>query len=345
MATSLVFADDYWDDGWRGPSVIRLRDGRVASHSPAIAAAHQTADIELRMSGAVFPGIYDRHVHLGLIEPETLFANGVSRVRDLGWDPQVAAGWLNGSGCPKEAESTAVPLPDTEIVGAFLTCTGGYPSDRSWAARTSVCTVDNAERAAQGVAAQLAVGATAIKVTLNADAGPVPDAETVLAIVRAAHAAGVVVVAHVQGAGQVEKALSAGVDELAHVPWTERVPEDLIDAMAEGMSWISTLDIHGWGDYGLDFEIAASNARRFVARGGRLRYGTDLGNGPLPVGVNERELQALAAIGLNADQLARATFAPAADSRPMWIPGRRPTAGDDFARWLTTARPLPEPQP
>jgi hypothetical protein len=63
--------------------------------------------------------------------------------------------------------------------------------------------------------------------------------------------------------------------------------------MTGSMSWISTLDIHGWGSYGADFSRAVGNIERFIAFGGTVHYGTDLGNGPLPVGLNRRELEAL----------------------------------------------------
>ena len=59
------------------------------------------------------------------------------------------------------------------------------------------------------------------------------------------------------------------------------------------MAWMSTLDIHGYGEGGAAFEIAADNLARFSARGGTVLYGTDLGNGPLPAGLNGRELAAL----------------------------------------------------
>src|SRR5690606_26470832 len=118
------------------------------------------------------------------------------------------------------------------------------------------------------------------------------------------------------GAGQAERAFAAGVDALAHAPWSERLPDELLAAMAGRMRWISTLDIHGWGSFDADFVTASDNLRRFHAAGGGIRYGTDLGNGPLPLGVNERELLALEHVGLGLDALAAAIApVPAAASR------------------------------
>ena len=58
-------------------------------------------------------------------------------------------------------------------------------------------------------------------------------------------------------------------------------------AARAGQRWISTLDIHR--DDPPSREIArARTCAAFVAAGGAVLYGTDLGNGDQPVGVNRR---------------------------------------------------------
>jgi imidazolonepropionase-like amidohydrolase len=53
------------------------------------------------------------------------------------------------------------------------------------------------------------------------------------------------------------------------------------------------------------------NLRRFAEAGGRVRYGTDLGNGAIPPGIHSREAAHLAAAGLSPDAILRAmTLAP-----------------------------------
>jgi hypothetical protein len=133
---------------------------------------------------------------------------------------------------------------------------------------------------------------------------------------------------------------------LAHTPWTERLDDDLIRAMATAasgaltgaMTWVSTLDIHGWGSFDGDFVVASDNLRRFHGAGGRIRYGTDLGNGPLPLGINPRELVALEHAGLGLDALV-AAIASAPERGGL---GRRLSVvaddpGDAPAAWLATA--------
>jgi imidazolonepropionase-like amidohydrolase len=97
------------------------------------------------------------------------------------------------------------------------------------------------------------------------------------------------VTAHVQGAGQAERALGAGIDEFAHAPWTERLSERLVDAAARSMRIVSTLDILSYGEVTPELRTACDNLVRFRAAGGSVVYGTDLGNGPIPPGIHVRE--------------------------------------------------------
>lgn len=362
QAVFSVVVDDFWsphalrskrESGrWQGPSLVRFVDEAIESVTPiGDVSPAALAEADQRMRGALFPGVYDTHVHLGLIDRDQLHPHGVSRVRDLGWDLAEAASWVRPNATREQARGgtasaeaathgLALGFPEVEIAGQFLTCPGGYPAMRSWAPVGSVHRVYSPYDAVDAVAAQLSIGASIIKVTLNIDAGPVPALRTVEAIVEAAHVRDIPVVAHVEGQGQALKALAAGVDELAHVPWTELLPDDVIEPMAASMAWVSTLDIHRADETGRDLETALANARRFVAAGGRLRYGTDLGNGDLPVGVNARELKAMSGAGLSADELACSAFAPQYVGRGMWVAGERPRSADEFSGWLASAQPF-----
>ena len=222
----------------------------------------------------------DHHVHLGLVDPATLPASGIGGVVDLGWSPEVA--------------TLRAPV-EVVYAGRFLAAPGGYPSDRSWAPAGCIRFVGSPEEAAAAVAEQASLGAALVKVTLNAEAGPVPSGDTVAAV---GAAAAVPVVAHAQGDGMVELALAAGIPVLAHTPWTSVLADDVVREAAARQVWISTLDIHGYGEATSDRDIALANLRRFWAAGGRVLYGTDLGNGPLPVGLNLREVALVREAGL-----------------------------------------------
>lgn len=314
-------------------------------------------------TGTILPGFLDAHVHLALIDPSALPAGGIARVLDLG-------------GVSPDTESPV----ETAYANQFLTAPGGYPSRQGWTPAGSVRVVTSATDARAAVDQQLARGASVIKVTLNSEAGPVLATDTLTAIVARAHERKAPVVVHAQGIGQAVRAFVAGVDVLAHTPFSECLVDELVDAMAARMTWISTLDIHGWGDHDDDFERAGDNLRRFHAHGGRVLYGTDLGNGPLPVGLNRREIDALLAAGMSPDEVLaaltgtvpgmvpgplplsdqlrtasdphpdlasirsppseRSEESTARERRVSLVPGERPADPAGFAEWLCAARSL-----
>jgi imidazolonepropionase-like amidohydrolase len=296
----------------------------------------------VRPGVTVLPGFLDAHVHLALVDGAQLAAGGIARVLDLGgWRPAASP-----------AAGSAVG-PDVAFASQFLTAPGGYPSRQDWTPAGSVREVATTTDAAAAVDEQLAAGASVVKITLNSDAGPVFDADVLWSIVTRAHELQLPVVAHAQGVGQAVRAFMAGVDVLAHTPFSERLVDELVDVMAGRMAWISTLDIHGWGEYGDDFTRASDNLRRFHAFGGQVLYGTDLGNGALPVGVNRREIEALLDAGMSTDAVLgaltaenvgefpgalRARSGPAEGSRVTVIPGERPTDPAGFVDWLCAAQ-------
>ncbi|MCW2163333.1 Imidazolonepropionase [Microbacterium hydrothermale] len=291
-------------------------------------------------AGTMLPAFVDHHVHLHLIDAAGLPRRGIAAVVDLGGDPVALARRADG-------------LPRVSYAGAFLTVPGGYPLGRSWAPAGIVRVVTASSRhpgvsggARTAVDAQADAGASVVKVALNADAGPVPDDDTLAAIVEAARERGLPVVAHAQGAGQVERAIEAGVSVLAHAPFDAPVSRRLLaKAVAAGQAWISTLDIHR----GAVRDVAIANVRAFAARGGRVLYGTDLGNGPLPVGVNRRELLALHEAGVRDDALIAALTDPWPRAErtlgvSTFIAGPAPTGtapADDVPTWLSRATVVP----
>jgi imidazolonepropionase-like amidohydrolase len=224
----------------------------------------------------------DFHVHLELVDPALVAAGGLTRVYDLG-------------------SSRAIDIPGVEVIraGRMLTAPGGYPSDRPWAASGLFREVADGEADA-AVREQIDSGAALIKIALNADAGPVFSDRVLDAVVAAAHTASLRVVAHVQGAGQAARAATAGVDVFAHAPWTERLDDALVGHLATHVTWISTLRVHA----GEDRARALDNVRRFHAAGGRILYGTDMGNGPATGGIEQGELDALCEAGLDEGAIA-----------------------------------------
>ncbi|MHC5797500.1 amidohydrolase family protein [Lacisediminihabitans sp. FW035] len=336
-ASAVFTTDEVWLDGWRGPSVLRTDGVDLHWVGPA---GTRSGTIDAHIPGTIVGGFTDSHVHLGLIDPSLLVAGGIARVVDLGGDP------VHGAARRRRGE-TDLEAVQVDFAGPFLTAPGGYPSDRSWAPASSVRQVATPVESAAAIAEIRSYGVDRIKITLNTVAGAVWDDRMLATVVSQAHAAGLPVVAHGEGAGQAMRAARAGVDMLAHTPFTERLGDDDIAALAGSVAVISTLDIHGYGDPSESFAVASDNLARFQAAGGRVLYGTDLGNGPLPVGINERELTALATTGLDLEALLGSLGARRSGSgftgRVSRLPGAVPRDPTEVAHWLSTASVLAVP--
>jgi len=299
--------------------------------------------------GLFLPLLGDHHAHVQLLDTGELTGSNLGFVLDLG------GGFTGANGVARIAERVSNDV-SVAYAGAFLTPPGGYPSDRSWAPGGSVRFVASAEAAERAVLEQLREGASVIKVSLHADAGPVFDIATLEAICTIAHRQRVLVVGHAEGEGMTELALNGGVDVLAHAPFTEVVKRDVLDAcVARGMTWITTFDIHGYGspspEQAENLSLALDNAWRFVEAGGALLYGTDLGNGSVPVRLNSREIELMHEVGLDAQGiltamssswLTRHTGVRIDSTRGAFVPVDEDMSGslEDMLSALTRTRPI-----
>jgi hypothetical protein len=319
-ATVHLVADSLWWDGrLRTGPALRVDENGIGPVDEAPPGADRR-----RFPGTLLPGLTDHHVHSALVDLPTVRAGGIGAVWDLGGVPEKVA----------ELAAGALPrLPLIRFAGPFLIAPGGYPSDRPWAPAGSWREIRSPEDAAEAVGAAHAAGATLIKMTAHAG-GPLLPEKTMAAVAEAAHALHLPVVVHAEGAGTVASALDCGADLLAHTPWTEPLDDGLTRACAEHQTWISTLDIHGWGTETPASVTAVGNLRRFRAYGGTVRYGTDLGNGPLPPAINRREVRALQAAGLSPSEVLTAMAGPGVS----WIAGGLDLDPARFADVLATAR-------
>jgi Imidazolonepropionase and related amidohydrolases len=301
MTTYARVTRSWTDDGWVDDAVVAIADDHIA-----VVPAEPDGSTG-RIDATLLPPLTDAHVHIGLSDVASRGAGALARVLDLGWDPPALSAVV---------AAAPAPTPEVRWAGTFLTAPGGYPSTRAWAPPGSVTAIATPEQAIAAVDRQVALGAAVIKVTLNADAGPVLPDDLLRVVVERAHEHGRPVVAHVEGAGQPMRAVAAGVDWFAHAPWTHRLIDAEIEAMVGRVGWIGTLDMHGRGDYGDDYARALDNLRRFVARGGVVAYGTDLGNALSTADLNPREVAALRSAGVDGERLLAAVTG--AGLLPRW---------------------------
>jgi imidazolonepropionase-like amidohydrolase len=303
-----------------GPDVV------FAGPSSGSGSPESEPEVVVSIDGFLMPAVADRHVHVGLSSPAAILAGGVTAVRDLGWPQAAVAPMVAASG------GAGFDGPRIKAVGPMITARGGYPSRAAWApVGTGVEVVGAAEAAEVAGKAAAAASARAVKVALNADAGPVLRDDELVAVCEAAHQAGAAVTVHAQGRGQPERALGAGADELAHCPWSERLTDGVVRAMASRMRIVSTLDIHSHGQETPELTVALDNLRRFAAAGGRIAYGTDLGNGPIPPGIHRGEAARLAAAGLSVEAILGAmAFGPLTPGAPADLVALRGNPFDDL---------------
>ena len=288
-------------EGWLGSGrpvedALVVWDGGSIAHAgvwdPAVA-GHDVLEID----GFLMPAGADRHVHVELSDPATILRGGVTAVRDLAWPAERIFSLADLSDLP------TFDGPLIRAVGPMLTGGGGYPSREPWAPPGTARELAGADDAADAVRELHALGAAAIKVSLHAEAGPTPTDAELMTIVDVAHELELPVTAHAQGKGEVDRALGSGIDELAHTPWTERLADDTVRRCAKSLRIVSTLDILGRGRVTPELEVALDNLRRFHEAGGRITYGTDLGNGSIPPGVHVGELRLLVDAGLTVEEV------------------------------------------
>jgi hypothetical protein len=307
-----VVADHTWAGRWvKVDEVLRAQDSTLRG---AI----------VRVEGTVVPGLRDHHVHLGLIDHGRLAGSALSAVDDLGWIPSEVLRWKES-----RAGNCAV-----RVAGPFLTAPGGYPSGRPWAPPDAVVEIASPEHGAETVRQLARAGVDLIKVALHTGM-PSLDDRALAGIVETAHEQGLPAVAHTEGDGQAARALVAGVDVLAHTPWTERLSDALVMDMAGRIAWISTLAIQ----HEAARVVATDNLTRFVRAGGQVLYGTDMGNGPTPVDLNDAEVGALVAAGLPVDSIMNALCCADHDLKCVtWTPHDPPGNPSDLSCWLATLR-------
>lgn len=259
----------------------------------------------------VLPGLIDLHVH---VPGDRLDArNGLMTVRDLG----IPLDALRPPYAPRRR-------PRTLEAGPLLTVPRGYVADSSLGL---VVTSPATARAA--VRRLVSRGAAVIKIALEdgSAAGArlsMLTVDEVRAIVDEAHRHRRIVTAHALEQAGVDRALAGGVDELAHMPCS-RVSSASIRALAHRrVPIVGTLHVpltvHA-AVPSFACPDALANARVFVAAGGRLLYGSDMGNPGIPQDVDVEELLLLRRAGLSEVEVLRAATAGAADEL------RRPELG------------------
>jgi imidazolonepropionase-like amidohydrolase len=276
------------------PGAVLLRGGKVVAAGERLdARAERTIALG---DATILPGFVDLHVHVGgnpELTAASMLGGGITTARDVG-SPLSALrppGLLAGL--------------RMRMSGPLVTVPGGYPTP-IWG---SSLALDVRGTAAARRAVRLLVdrGAEVIKISLEPGGGawPMLTVTEIRAIVAEAHRHGVDVTAHAAGIEGIRRALGGGVDELAHAPCGA---DDVLlrRLAARRIPVVPTLHVLRVAVGGCDAVTA-----RFVELGGRLLYGTDIGNRGIPLGIDVLELRLMRDAGLTPLEVLAAATAEA----------------------------------
>ena len=278
------------------PPVVLLRNGVVEAVGDS-ALMDAAAPVQDYGNATIMPGIIDLHVHTqGTLSP--LLARGVTTAVDL------------GAPLLYELEERPGHLRLLQA-GRIITVRRGYPIN-VWG-RALAAVVGKGRSPESVVKSHVRGGADVIKIALDPGprgTWPMLSRRQVVAISESAHRHGLLVFAHVSETGGLERALTGGVDVLAHIP-CRRVPTKSIERVVDGnVSVVGTLHVTDRPAC----DGAMANARRLVSLGGRLLYGTDFGNPGIPVGPDAGELRLMRRAGLSGAELLAAATRHAAET-------------------------------
>ncbi len=259
---------------------VVIQDGRIvnAGPHPQVEVPSNATKIDVK-GGTILPGFINAHVHnaYSATNLKAWASDGVTTVRDLGaLGPYTPARFeIRDTLCanPKCARLLAV--------GSFINVKGGYPE--AYGGEHPV-TITSPEEARQAVNKLIDDGADVIKTAMESgyafgqSGWPLLSKEEAAALVETAHERGKPVTAHVTSARDLDRALDAGVDEIAHMV-VDELSEQLVSRMVEtGIRWVPTLEL--WQGISRIYPVshgkmAIKNLALFVEAGGEVVLGTD----------------------------------------------------------------------
>jgi imidazolonepropionase-like amidohydrolase len=258
-----------------------VEDAAVLIQNGRIRAVGRDSDIStpdnatvVDLEGAtLLPGFINAHVHNGFSQYNlrAWARAGVTTVRDVG------AYYHSTLFQTRDDLNSDNENARLVAAGPMVTVPGGYPIV-PWGA-ASAYTVSTVYEASQEVAGIIDDGADMIKIALERGDVfgleiPVLTNDMAAEIVRVAHARETVVSAHILAARDIELAIAAGIDDIAHMVQTYATAGQIDQVVQAGITWVPTLELYYHVGYGT-LNIAISNLTQFVAAGGRVAMGTD----------------------------------------------------------------------
>jgi imidazolonepropionase-like amidohydrolase len=275
---------------------VLIEHGKIVQIDSNAAFKNTVANVIELGDATLLPSLIDLHSHIAFqkIPEQTILANGIGTVRDVGGVVHQPYG---GDGSLRVLTS-----------GQIITAPNGYPIPMMGADNLAIPVADETQ-ARQAVCDLINGGAVIIKIALEVgnEIGapwtghhhghsshethpktmPLLSEAIVKAIVDEAHQHHRKVTAHLAEANGVKRAINAGVDEWAHTP-CDVIPQALLKkAVAQGVKIVSTLDTLS------KCTGVTQNAHIWTALGGEWLYGAEIAHPDVPWGIDAQELNLL----------------------------------------------------
>ena len=284
-------------------AIVTVKNGQIVGIERVdnVRAGHEEFDFG-SSECVMLPGFINAHVHNAYDETSLRrWANdGVTTVRDLmvlteAVEPFAFRDRVN-----------RVPEYSHLVSAGQMVCTPqGYPLEF---AKPPFMPVGDNRQAVDCVRKLVGRGVDIIKVVVESCmlfGTPVPTLSIgqLQAIVRAAHRRNRMVSAHVTHSFDLEKAIQAGVDDVAHMIGDE-IPAEMLEQMIrKNMYLVPTLELWKEGERVLGIKSCAlPNLRKYVRAGGKVALGTDYGGHPslsFEIGMPLTEIGLLLTAGMN----------------------------------------------
>jgi imidazolonepropionase-like amidohydrolase len=232
QVTAIVNARLFDGDEVIEGATILIENGRVKATGPDVEVPAGLVPVDAA-GKTVLPGLIDAHVHAyGPARTEAL-RFGVTTLLDMFRAPF-------DFGVIRAERDALAPTDRADLysAGFLATAPGGHGTQYG----LDVPTLSGPDQAVDWVAARKAEGSDWIKIVIEPGWGaqrlPTLDAATVAALVEAAHAEGLLAVAHVSRIADARMAVDAGVNGLVHLFGDEAIDPPLLDAMRAGKVFV-----------------------------------------------------------------------------------------------------------
>ncbi len=219
-------------------ATVIVQDGQVRSvgDNETLSAGVERID---GSGKTLLPGLIDGHAHSFGDSRIDAARFGVTSLLDMFTAPEQLL--------PARQQRTSLDRStqaDLFSAGILATAPGGHGTQYG----LDVPTLDQPDETADWVAERIAEGSDYIKIVVEPLGGRLPtlNAEIVAALVEAAHAHGVLALAHASTLEDATMALNAGVDGLVHIFQDQPVPEAFIaQALESGLFVVPTTVVLG----------------------------------------------------------------------------------------------------